>query len=63
MASAVEHPVTRVPIGPDTIAAAYRAHMAAEHGGDVGRAPRGGACPVCRRYAAALVLARATARP
>lgn len=54
--------MTRVPIGPDTIAAAYRAHMATEHAGTVGRGDRG-VCPVCRRYAAALVLARATGRP
>jgi hypothetical protein len=52
--------MTRVRIGADTIAAAYRAHMAAAHAGQVGRGPRGGACPTCRRYAAALTLARTT---
>jgi hypothetical protein len=50
--------MTRVRIGADTIAAAYRAHMADQHAGNVGRGERG-VCPTCRRYAAALVIARA----
>lgn len=57
--------MTRVRIGPDTLRAAYQAHRDSAHAGQIGRAPGGGACPTCRRYAAALTLARAqaTGRP
>jgi hypothetical protein len=45
---------TRTPIGPDTLRAAYDAHMADTHAG----AP-GYRCRTCTRYAAALTLTRA----
>jgi hypothetical protein len=44
----------RAPIGPDTLRAAYDAHMADAHAG----AP-GYRCTTCTRYAAALTLTRA----
>jgi hypothetical protein len=50
--------VTRARIDADAIRAAYTAHRHDAHGGNVGRGPRGGVCPVCRRYAAALTVAR-----
>jgi hypothetical protein len=45
----------RAPIGPDTLRAAYDAHMSDTHAG----AP-GYHCKTCNHYAAALTLTRST---